>query len=60
MSILGLLISCSEISNAIKISDFRCEYRVNPLGIDNVNPQLSWKLKQKTQVEDKNKLLTKF
>lgn len=24
--------------------DLRCEYRINPLGIDNVTPRLSWKL----------------
>jgi alpha-L-rhamnosidase len=24
--------------------DLRCEYRVDPLGIDNLEPRLSWKL----------------
>ncbi|WP_068259768.1 family 78 glycoside hydrolase catalytic domain [Rubripirellula obstinata] len=25
-------------------TDLRCEYRVNPIGIDNVQPRLSWKM----------------
>jgi alpha-L-rhamnosidase len=28
----------------LNVTDLRCEYRTNPLGIDNVNPRLSWKL----------------
>ena len=32
-------------SSKIAISDLKCEYKTNPLGIDNENPRLSWKLK---------------
>jgi alpha-L-rhamnosidase len=35
-------ISCKP--STITIKDLRCEYRVNPLGIDNTTPRLSWKL----------------
>jgi alpha-L-rhamnosidase len=28
--------------SAAEIGDVRCEYRVNPLGIDNPNPRLNW------------------
>ncbi len=28
----------------MKIKDLRCEYRINPMGIDIVKPRLSWKL----------------
>ena len=42
---ISLISSCSaNLSTAP--SDLRCEYRVNPLGIDNTSPRLSWKLKQ--------------
>ncbi len=38
--ILGM--SCS--SSPLFISDLQCEYRRDPLGIDNTSPRLSWKL----------------
>lgn len=28
----------------LKISDLRCEYRLNPIGLDVKSPRLSWKL----------------
>ncbi|MBD0726537.1 hypothetical protein B6A10_15295 [Flavobacterium sp. L1I52] len=31
-------------------TDLKCEYRVNPLGIDNTSPRLSWKLFQSKTV----------
>ncbi len=40
--------SCSK-SSIVKTQDLRCEYKVNPLGIDNPKPRLSWKLIQKKQ-----------
>ncbi|WP_282035754.1 family 78 glycoside hydrolase catalytic domain [Saccharicrinis aurantiacus] len=40
--LLGLLCSCNS---SVQVTDLRCEYRKNPLGIDNVNPRLSWKIK---------------
>ena len=36
-------ISCSK-SSAVLLTDLKCEYRNNPLGIDNTTPRLSWKL----------------
>ena len=33
-------------AGAMTISDLRCEYRVNPLGLDAVHPRLSWKLEE--------------
>jgi alpha-L-rhamnosidase len=29
---------------AMDVTDLRCEYRLNPLGIDSLRPRLSWKL----------------
>ena len=31
-------------SHAVEVDNLRCEYRVNPLGIDALKPGLSWKL----------------
>lgn len=36
-----LLAACN---NSLQLKDLRCEYRVDPLGIDNTNPRLSWKI----------------
>ena len=42
-STLLILISAFSISaSAVEISDLRCEYRANPLGIDAGKPRLSW------------------
>lgn len=42
---LCVMASCSILGKAhITPLDLRCEYRVNPLGIDNTSPRLSWKL----------------
>ncbi|TBN02920.1 hypothetical protein EYD45_10210 [Hyunsoonleella flava] len=42
------LFSCKETT--VDVEDLRCEYRVNPLGIDNTAPRLSWKLTQENPV----------
>jgi len=44
-----ITVSCNNTSSKIKISDLRCEYRTNPLGIDNTSPRLSWKLVEEKQ-----------
>ena len=36
--------SCADNSQVAAPYDLRCEYRVNPLGIDSRKPRLSWKL----------------
>ena len=43
----------SIISGGVKVSELRCEYRVNPLGIDIVKPRLSWIMEsgQRDQVQ---------
>jgi alpha-L-rhamnosidase len=42
--------SSCETSTNITPLDLRCEYRLNPLGIDNTSPRLSWKLEGNTKV----------
>lgn len=42
--ILFAFLSISVFGSNLKTQDLRCEYRINPLGIDNVNPRLSWKI----------------
>ncbi|MGC9329471.1 MAG: hypothetical protein ACP5I1_17685, partial [Candidatus Hinthialibacter sp.] len=42
-----LIISCigaAAHTDSITVSNFRCEYLKNPLGIDETSPRLSWKL----------------
>ena len=39
--LLALMSSCNS---PVHTSDLRCEYRLNPLGIDNTSPRLSWKI----------------
>ena len=39
-----LLFSCSVKNNEIKVTDLKCEYLTDPLGIDIKTPRLSWKL----------------
>jgi alpha-L-rhamnosidase len=44
--LLGLLVSSNVLhatSTSVAVSDLRCEYRVNPLGVDAPKPRLSWK-----------------
>lgn len=31
----------------VRVIDLKCEYLINPLGIDNINPHLSWKMLDK-------------
>ena len=48
---MALACLCSGVSAAanIKVSDLRCEYLENPLGIDVEKPRLSWILESKTR-----------
>ena len=34
----------AELAPALKVANPRCEYRVNPLGLDAAHPRLSWEL----------------
>lgn len=38
----SLLSGCNDVN--VKVDELLCEYRKNPLGIDNTNPRLSWKI----------------
>lgn len=42
--LLLLCIGCDSSSSTIIIKDLKCEYRSNPLGIDNKTPRLSWSI----------------
>lgn len=39
-----LLFALSSCNSPVNTIDLRCEYRLNPLGIENVNHRLSWKM----------------
>jgi len=42
---LFVIIACSnQRAKTIEVYDLRCEYRIDPLGIDNTTPRLSWKI----------------
>lgn len=46
--ILTCLVLCGAMgaySQALQLTNLRCEYRVNPLGIENTTPHLSWEIK---------------
>ena len=49
VALVVFLTSCNSKSG-IFLTDLKCEYRTNPLGIDNTSPRLSWKLKQENPV----------
>lgn len=40
----GLIILSACEPSPLEVTDLRCEYRSEPLGIDNIAPRLSWKL----------------
>ena len=46
LSVLFNLLSFKRTLNGVEVNDLRCEYRLNPLGIDNTIPRLSWILSQ--------------
>ena len=43
-----LLKSCTN-KNSLQIEDLKCEYKTNPLGIDNLSPRFSWKIIDQNQ-----------
>ncbi len=47
LSFLILIFSATAAENAIRPTDLRCEYRQNPLGIDSLQPRLSWKVESR-------------
>jgi alpha-L-rhamnosidase len=42
--IFGLLLAVAAVAADIRPTDLRCEYRQNPLGMDVLQPRLSWTL----------------
>ncbi len=48
--ILTLIMGCNE--NKIIVSELKCEYLINPLGIDIPTPRLSWELKSDINGQD--------
>jgi alpha-L-rhamnosidase len=50
VTLVVVLMGCQLKSTDITIKDLKCEYKTNPLGIDNTSPRLSWKLAQENPV----------
>ena len=42
--IFSILISCSGNITEIKIGSLKCDYLSNPLAVESLQPQLSWKM----------------
>ena len=56
-SLLVTLVVCvtsCDLPSQVLLSDLKCEYRTNPLGIDNTSPRLSWKLIENNQTRGQN------
>ena len=43
------MLSCVPAASAADVTNLRCEYRVNPLGIDAEKPRLSWVIEEGSQ-----------
>jgi len=55
--VLCILSNCNLKTNTtICTNDLKCEYKTNPLGIDNTAPRLSWKLTQENQVRGQKQI----
>lgn len=50
-----VMLGCSTASK-IEISDLKCEYKTNPLGIDNTMPRLSWKLNDDSKLRGQKQI----
>ncbi|AZQ59170.1 hypothetical protein EJ994_10270 [Maribacter sp. MJ134] len=44
MAAMALFLSSCSTPSELAVTDLECEYKNNPLGIDNTQPRLSWKL----------------
>lgn len=40
----GAAVGLGQLPSDVRVTDLRCEYLTNPLGIDVIQPRLSWKL----------------
>lgn len=54
LSIMAVAFSSCQSGSEVKVVDLRCEYRTQPLGIDNTAPRLSWKLIDPTNTRGQN------
>lgn len=43
------MLSCSPAAPAASLTNLRCEYREDPLGIDAIKPRLSWVIEESSQ-----------
>ncbi|MCX6880244.1 MAG: hypothetical protein NTW21_41535 [Verrucomicrobia bacterium] len=43
------MLSCIAAASAVEVTNLRCEYRENPMGIDALRPRLSWKIEERGQ-----------
>ncbi|MBN1509624.1 MAG: glycoside hydrolase family 78 protein [Sedimentisphaerales bacterium] len=43
-TIWGAAVGSSQLSSDVQVTDLRCEYLVDPLGIDVARPRLSWRM----------------
>ncbi|WP_282135200.1 family 78 glycoside hydrolase catalytic domain [Seonamhaeicola maritimus] len=48
--VLAISMMGCEVKFKVSLADLKCEYRVNPLGIDNTKPRFSWKLVEEKQL----------
>jgi len=48
-AIIGLLLVSLASLNAAEVTDLRCEYLKDPLGVDVTQPRLSWKIEGRVQ-----------
>jgi len=46
---LVIFITGCDSPSEVSLTELKCEYRINPLGIDNPAPRLSWKLSEDIQ-----------
>ena len=57
--LLAVVVLCAvsmQGQNVLRVQNLRCEYKVNPIGIDAARPRLSWRLDS----SEKNVLQTSY
>jgi len=54
--VLVTLVNCAAgcSSNSLYVGNLKCENRVNPVGIENISPRLSWILESKKRNQDQD------
>ncbi|MFH0761411.1 MAG: glycoside hydrolase family 78 protein [Bacteroidota bacterium] len=55
LSLFFIITSCSQDqSKSLSVTNLRCEYRVDPMGIDRQHPRLSWVMKSADQEQQQS------